>query len=465
MRGHRAGKRKIQTRGLPRHLKHLNLNAAGIDVGSASHFVAVPEGRDTTTVREFSSFTEDLHRIAAWLHDCGIDTVVMESTGIYWIPLYETLETEGFDVNLVNARHVKNVPGRKTDVLDCQWLQQLHTYGLLAGSFRPTAAIVRLRTYLRQRDNLIRYAASHIQHMQKALALMNLQLHNVLSDLTGVTGMKIIRAILDGQHDPATLAAFRDHRCHSSAETIARSLDGHYREEHLFALRQAVELYDVYQMKIADCDRLIEGVLNHFEAPDSLDAGSLPKPRRTAKPRDNQPRFDVRTHLYRLTGVDLTQIDGISSYTALKVISETGVDMSRWKSEKHFTSWLGLCPGNKISGGKILSGRTKKVANRASSALRLAASTLFNSKSALGAFGRRLRARLGSPKAITATAHKLARLIYRMLKFRFNYQDPGPDYYEQRYRSRLLSNLKQKARSLGFSLVPTPEPTPDGAVS
>jgi transposase len=450
---------------LPKHLKHINLNAAGIDVGSASHFVAVPEDRDTPCVRQFSSFTSDLHEIAGWLRRCAVDTVVMESTGVYWIPLYEVLEAAGFDVKLVNARHVKNVPGRKTDVLDCQWLQQLHTYGLLTGSFRPAPDIAELRSYLRQRDNLIRYAASHVQHMQKSLALMNLQLHNVISDITGATGMTIIRAILNGEQDPKILAQYRDYRCKASSDTIEQSLRGHYREEHLFCLRQAVELYDTYQQKIVACDHALEAILKRIESHAAACPSPIPKSRRAAKPRDNQPGFDLRTHLYRLTGVDLTQIDGINSYGALKVISEIGLDMSRWKTVKHFTSWLGLCPGNKISGGKLLNSATRRVANRAATALRLAASSLYASQSALGAFFRRLRARLGAPKAITATAHKLARLIYDMLKNRWNYHDPGPGYYEERYRGRVLKNLKHKAASLGYSLVPTVKPSPDPAVS
>ena len=452
---------------LPKQLKHVNLNAAGIDVGSETHFVAVPEGRDPQPVRQFSSFTADLHRIAQWLRECGIDTIAMESTGIYWIPLYEILESYGFEVKLVNARHVKNVPGRKTDVLDCQWLQQLHTYGLLAGAFRPTPDIAEIRAYLRQRENLIRYAASHIQHMQKSLALMNLQLHNVISDVTGVTGMKILRAIVAGERDPQVLAQHRDHRCKADTDTIARSLEGHYREEHLFALGQAVELFDTYQQKIADCDRMIEATLNKVNAASKTDPSAIPKPRRTARPRDNQPAFDVRSHLYRLTGVDVTQIDGISAYTALRVISETGPDMTPWRSEKHFTSWMGLSPGNKISGGKVLNSATKKISNRAATALRLAALSLSHSQSALGAFFRRLRSRLGAPKAITAVARKLACLIYTMLKNRTNYVDPGADQYEQKYRDRFLRNLKRKAEFFGYSLIPTPTSfvPSDGSVS
>ena len=447
--------KKVQTVRLPRHLQNLNPNAAGIDIGSKSHFVAVPEGADDEPVREFSCFTRDLYRLADWLVACGIDTVAMESTGIYWIPVFEIIESRGLEVKLVNAHHVKNVPGRKTDVLDCQWLQRLHTYGLLEGAFRPPEQVCVLRSYIRQRMNLVRYAASHIQHMQKALSQMNLLLHNVVSDITGVTGMRIIKAILSGQRDSRALAGYRDQRCKNSEETIAHSLEGHYRPEHLFSLKQAVELFEFYQDRIADCDRQIEEQLTAFDAQVDCDTHPLPKRARTCKAGRNEPKFNVREELYRMTGVDLTRIDGIDSYTALKVVSEVGVNMYRWKTAKHFASWLGLCPGSKVSGGKKLSGKTKPVASRAAMALRLAANGLYNSKSAIGAYLRRQKqkARLGAPKAITATAHKLARMIYSMLKNGTEYVDAGQDYYEQRYRSRVLQNLKRKAQELGFDLV------------
>jgi transposase len=442
---------------VPNHFQHLNPHAAGIDVGSRSHFAAVPEGAGEKPVREFSCFTGDLHRLADWLHACGVKTVAMESTGIYWIPVFEILERRGFEVKLVNAHHVKNVPGRKTDVLDCQWLQRLHSYGLLEGAFRPPDQVCVLRAYIRQRMNLVRYAASHIQHMQKALSQMNLLLHNVVSDITGVTGMRIIKAILAGERDPLILAGFRDPRCKNSKETIARSLEGHYKPEHLFSLKQAVELYEFYQAKIADCDHQIGEQLGVFD--DRSDGGQTP-PSGKGKVAGSGLGFDVRGDLYRMTGVDLTRIDGIDAYTALKVISEVGTDMSRWKSSKQFASWMGLCPGNKVSGGKKLSGKTKSVANRAAAALRIAANSLTRSKSALGAYLRRQKARLGAPKAITATAHKLARLIYSMLKHGMKYVDAGQDYYEQRYRTRVVENLKKRALELGFTLVKTTIPCP-----
>ena len=423
---------------LPRHLQHINQYAAGIDIGSRSHFVAVPEGADEKPVREFSTFTGDLERLAEWLSACGVTTVAMESTGIYWIPVFEILESRGFEVKLVNARHVKNVPGRKSDVLDCQWLQQLHTYGLLRGAFRPVEQVCTLRAYVRQRAMLVRSAASYIQRMQKALAQMNLQLHNVVADITGVTGMRILKAILGGERNPNVLAAMRDQRCKNSEATIARSLKGSYRPEHLFSLRQAIELYEFHQTKIVDCDRQILEQLKRFDAQDT---------------RNDTPPANVGEALQRMSGVDLTSIDGIDTNTALKILAEIGTDMSRWKTAKHFASWLGLSPGAKVSGGKVLSSATKPVANKAAAAFRMAAFTLFNSKSAIGAYLRRQRARLGAPKAITATAHKLARLVYAMLTHGTAYVDAGQEYYEERYRSRVVQNLKRKAHELGFELV------------
>jgi transposase len=423
---------------LPKHLQHINPYAAGIDIGCRSHFVAVPEGSCEKPVREFSSFTDDLQQMADWLLDCGVTSVVMESTGVYWIPVFEILESRGLEVRLVNARHVKNVPGRKSDVLDCQWLQRLHSYGLLEGAFRPAEHVCTLRAYVRQRMNLVRYAASHIQHMQKALAQMNLQLANVVSDITGATGMRIIRAILDGQRDPLVLAGLRDRRCKNSESTIARSLHGNFRPEHLFSLKQAVDLYEFYQGQIAECDRQILDQLAGFDAAD----GS-----------GKAPPDSLEEALVRISGVDLTRIDGIDTNITLKIISEIGTDMSRWKTAKHFASWLGLCPGTKISGGKPLSTKSKRVINRAATALRLAAQSLLRSKSALGAYLRRQRARLGAPKAITATAHKLARLVYSMLKHGSAYVDVGQKHYEERYRSRVIQNLKRKAQDLGYELV------------
>lgn len=439
---------------LPKHLEHINKMAAGIDVGSKSHFVAIPEGIDEVSVREFKSFTTDLHALANWLEECGIETVAMESTGVYWIPLYELLEARGFEVKLVDARHVKNVSGRKTDVLDCQWLQQLHTYGLLQGAFRPDEQTCALRAYLRQRSMLIQQASAHIQHMQKALSQMNLQLHNVISDITGDTGMRIIRAIVAGEQNPKLLANYRDRRCKNSLETIEKSLTGHYRNEHIFALKQALELYDVYRNKMTECDHKIEEQLSTFEEQIVGEKSETRnKPRKSRSNCKNALSFDVKSHLIRITGVDLTAIPGIEASSALKIISEIGLDLSRWKSSKQFASWLGVCPGNKVSGGKRLSGKSKRTANYAASTLRIAASTLHQSQSALGAFFRRLKSRLGAPKATTAAAHKIAVIIFNMLQNGVEYIETGQDYYEKQYRNRLIKNLNVRAKSLGFKLV------------
>jgi len=441
--------RKVNTS----HLEQLNINAAGIDIGAEFHYVAVPNGRDPEgqDVRHFATFTADLHQLADWLRQCNIDTVAMESTGIYWIPVFEILDSQGFDVRLVNPRNVKNAPGRKTDVLDCQWIQQLHTYGLLQSAFRPEDQICELRAYLRQRAMLVSYASHHIQHMQKALEQMNVKLTQVISDITGVTGMKIIRAILSGERNPVKLAGMRDARCNNSETIIAKALEGNWRSEHVFALQQAVELYDFYEKQIIECESRIQDHLESFD--DRSNGTPLEKLRRKSRGSSNQFHFDARRYLHRMTGVDVTRIEGIEAPTALTIIGEIGIDMSPWPTEKHFASWLGLCPGSKISGGKVLSSKTKPSANRAAHAFRLAAYSLQRSKSAIGAFLRRKKAQKGAPKAITATAHKIARIFYNMLKYGTEYVDLGQEYYEQRYQDRVIANLKHKAKQFGFELV------------
>jgi transposase len=428
-------------------------NAAGIDIGSAAHYVAVPPDRDDEPVREFASFTADLQRLADWLTQCGVDTVAMESTGVYWIPLYELLESRGFKVLLVNARHVKNVSGRKSDVLDCQWLQQLMSYGLLRGAFRPAEAVCVLRALSRQRDMLLKSQGRHVQHMQKALTQMNIQLANVISDVVGETGQKILRAIVAGERDGQVLAAMKNTRIRAGTEEIAKSLQGNWRAEHLFALKQALALFDFIGTQLTECDGEIEAQLESLHVHDSSHA----KGKKRSRAR-NAPKFDLREHLFKMCGVDLTRIDGIDVTTALAVISEVGTDMSRFATVKHFTSWLALCPGTKITGGKLLSGKTKRVANRAAQALRLAAAALRNSHSALGAYFRRLCPRMDKPKAVTAAAHKLARLIYTMLTKGEQYTDQGQDYYEERYRERVLRQLSKRAEKLGMKLVATPQP-------
>ena len=366
-------------------LKQLNLNAAGLDIGSAEIWACVPEDRDESSVRVFQTFTPDLQALADWLAACGVETVAMESTGVYWIPIYEILQERGFEVYLVNARHLKNVPTKKTDVLDCQWIQQLHTYGLLNASFRPQAEMVALRAYIRHRDNLIRYRTGHVQHMQKALQLMNIQLTNVISDITGRTGMQIVRAIVAGQHNPVTLAQYRDGRCRSSQSEIAKALSGHYQPEHLFALKQALELYDFYNQQIQACDAEIEG--NYAAIKPVFDADlPLTLPAKKKRRSKNEPDFDLHHYLYHLAGVDLTQIDGLDVLTVQQIMTETGVDMSPWPTVKHFASWLTLAPHNDISGGKVLNSRTLKSTNRAAQAFRMAAQSAGRSQSALGAF-------------------------------------------------------------------------------
>lgn len=443
-------------------LEQINLNAAGIDVGAESHWVAVPPDRDDVPVQEFDAFTCDLYRLSDWLEQCQVDTVVLESTGVYWIPLFEVLEERGFDVQLVDARRLKNVPGRKTDVEDSQWAQTLHTFGLLSAAFRPTEQISVLRSYVRQRAMLVESASRHIQHMQKALTQMNVKLQHVVSDVTGKTGLAIIRAILAGERDAQVLAKLRDPRCRKSEGTIAKALQGHWREDHLFELAQAVALYDQHRKMLLECDERIESHLDTFE--DRVDPDAIePRPYRRGP---NGVSFDLHQHMVRITGVDLTTIDGINPDTALKIVSEIGLDMTRWESSKHFASWLALCPGMHRTGNKSYRCRTRPSANRAAAALRVAALCLNRSQSALGSYFRRTRARLGPPKAITATAHKLARIIYSMLRNGTSYTDPGPEAYEAQQQARALATLKRKAKRLGYSLVENatsknePAPTP-----
>jgi len=432
-------------------------NAAGIDIGATFHVVAVSPNCDSTPVRQFQSFTTDLHKLSQWLREVGVKSVAMESTGIYWIPVFEILEADGFEVILVNAREVKQVPGRKTDYNDAQWLQKLHQFGLLRASFRPSEHIASLRAYLRHRERLIEYSAAHIQHMQKALMQMNLQLHHVVSDITGVTGMKIIRDIINGERCAARLATHRDIRCLKSEETIAAALTGNYRDEHIFALKQAVELYDFYQERISECDKQLEQAMAKLNQKKVTPDVPLPKARHRTK-QHNEPDFAVRSALYTLTGLDLTQINGLGPYTALRLIGECGDDMSKWATEKHFVSWLSLSPGNKVSGGKILSSKTRRTKNRATTLLRIAAVNVGKTETALGAFYRRLAGRVGKAKAVTATARKLAVLFYSIMKHGKTYVEPGAEYYETQYRNRVLLNLKKRAKRLGYELIANPAP-------
>jgi transposase len=438
-------------------LERINPDTAGIDLGSAAHFVAVPTDRDPNPVQSFQTFTSDLHRLADWLAACGIRSVVMEATGVYWIPVFEILEARGFHVMLVNAQHVKNVPGRKSDVRDCEWLRDLHSVGLLRGSFRPADSIVALRGYMRHRDTLVKSMSTVVQRMQKALTQMNVQLPLVIADITGKTGLAIMHDIVAGRTDPQQLAKHRDPRCHASESEFVEALTGNYRPEHVFVLKQNLELFAMHLSKLAECDTAVEthlqGLTEHAERP----ASPLPPPRRKRTKRgNNEPCFDMRAYLYQLTGVDLSQIDGLGPHSALQLVSEIGTDMTRWPTEHHFTSWLTLAPNNKITGGRVISSRTPASANRAAATLRMAAMVAGKTQTALGAFYRRLAVRTGKPKAITATARKIAILVYRMLKHDIlNYSDPGADIYDARQRQRAIRNLLQRAQSLGFILVKT----------
>jgi transposase len=427
-------------------------HAAGIDIGEAEHWVAVPPGGDPQPVRRFGTFTADLDALADWLLDCGGTTVAMASTGVSWIPLFELLEARGLQVLLIDPRQAKRAPGRpKTDRLDCQWLQRLHAYGLLAGAFRPDDQVCVLRGYLRHRQMLLTYAAHHIQHMHKALEQMHLKLTQVVSEITGVTGMAILKAIIAGERNPQHLAKLRNPHCHHPEDDIAKALQGTWRAEHLFALRQAVELSAFYHQQITQCDQQINA---HLETFGDTSAGQPLPPKARRHKKTNEPRFDARPPLSRMAGVDLTTIEGIEEGTALGMLSEIGTDMTRWPSVKHFCSWLGRCPQHNISGGKVLSRRVRPGAHRVTVALRLAARSLHHSQSALGAFFRRMKARLGTPKAITAAAHKLARLVYHLLKHGSAYVQQGLENYEAQYHERKVKTMAKQAKALGYTLVP-----------
>ncbi len=430
-----------------------NPNASGIDIGAANIHVCVPADRDPEFVKTFGTFTAELHEIRDWLKRCQITTVAMEATGVYWIPLYEILDEAGFEVLLINPRDLKR--DKKTDVLDCQLLQQWHSYGLLKGSFRPEDQVCVLRSIIRHRANLIRLRSVHIQHMQKALHQMNIQLDNVISDITGETGMLIIRGIVDGNHDPQRLAEFRNIRCKSSQEDIRRSLEGNYRIEHLFALKQSLALFDVFNDKIAECDLQLETLYKQMAAT-IPEKRKMPESFKKASRDKNTPKYDLQNYLFQIYGVDLTQISGISSVTAQVLFSEIGPDLSRFPTEKHFTRWLRLSPDNRISGGKLLSKTTQtpKFKNKASLALRIAAASLATSKSPLGDFYRRMRSRFGPLKANAICAHKFARIIYFLLTNKIQFQPELLLRQTQHQQQRLIRNLMNKARTHGFTLVP-----------
>ncbi len=447
--------RQIQSEDLS--LEVIHPDAAGIDIGNESHYAAVPPSRDSQPVREFRCTTAELKAMAAWLQQCRIRTVAMQSTGVYWVAVYDILEEAGLEVYLVNARDTKNLPGRKSDVQESQWLMKLHTYGLLRNSFRPPQEIRTMRTYWRQRNDLVQSAGRHILRIQKALTQMNLQLANVLTDVSGATGQAIIKAILAGEHDPHKLAEFRDPRVKASEEQIAQSLEGNWQPDLLFLLKQEQDGYEFCHKQMAECDRQLAQYLQRRE--DRSHGTPLPEEKRKGrlnKKRANKPQFDLREGLFRMTGTDLTRIDSVDVMTATTVISEAGYDMSKWETENHFVSWLRLCPDNRISGNKVIGKGRLPTNNPLSIALKMAASTLRQSKTYLGAQFRRLRTRLGAPIAIKAMAAKLARLIYRMLRYGMKYVDQGAAFYELQHRHLQIKQLKWKAAKLGFQIVGAP---------
>lgn len=455
----------------PASLSQLNPKCAGIDVGAAELFVCIAKNSSEQEVRSFSTFTADIKLMLAWLKKNKVESVAMESTGVYWIPPYEFLEEAGFEVLLVNARFFKAVPGRKTDVQDCQWIQQLHSYGLLRGSFRPSNEIVALRSYVRQRSRLFESAGTQVQLMHKSLTQMNIQLNHAISDITGLSGMNIIQAILRGQRDPKALAELCAGRCLKNKDLIAKALEGNYRKEHIFSLEQAYEAYEFFHKQILRCEQTIQEILDSIQRKEPVkevknvlqslskveEPKNIPSKKKatTKKTYNRSPYcFNASDAIKKVTGADLTTIPGIDANTAMKILSEIGTNMSCWRSAKAFASWLGLCPGNKVSGGKVLSSRTKPSDNKAAQALRMAAASLYRSTCYLGAFFRRMRARLGAPKAITAVAHKLAKILYRMMVTDEDYRELGENHYEQQYQERVLENLKRRAKEMGYSLSP-----------
>lgn len=447
----RKGKRRCD------QLPILHPDAAGIDIGASELFVAVPADRDADPVRSFATFTQDLNALADWLQRCGIRSVAMESTSVYWIPVYQILESRGFEVHLVNAHHVKNVPGRKTDVSDCQWIQYLHSVGLLRGSFRPPSSICAIRSLWRHRASLIQMAAEHVLHMQKALDQMNVQIHRVLNDITGVSGLKIIDAILTGEKDPLTLARLCHGGVKNSEDTIAKSLAGDYRLEHLFALRQSLAAFRYYQQLVVEVDRELA---NHLGGLETAPTAEVQPPQRTKhshyQRRRYEPKsFDLRAELYRIFGVDLTNVPGISAVTAQTILCEIGTDVSQFRNASAFASWLGLCPEKKISGGKVLNTKSRRVRSRVATALRMGAQSLHHAKDYLGEFFRRITRKLGKPQAITATAHKLARIIFHLLSTREAYNETVFNKCEEETLRRSELRLRKHAAQLGFQIVPS----------
>ena len=447
---------KSSTR-IPSKLSQLNPKCAGIDVGATELFVCIAHNSSKQEVRSFSTFTADIKILIKWLKESNVESVAMESTGVYWIPTYELLEEAGIEVVLVNARFFKSVPGRKSDVQDCQWIQQLHSYDLLSGSFRPDNEIVALRSYVRQRSRSFESASTQVQLMHKALTQMNIQLNHAISDITGMTGMNIIKAILAGERNPLELAKLSVGLCRKNEVLIAKTLEGNYRQEHLFSLEKAYQAYEFFHQQIHDCEEMIlQALITIQKSGPTINSPPCVQKNAPKRSYNRSPyHFKASEEIRKVTVSDLTTIPGIDANTAMKILSEIGTDMSHWRNSRAFASWLGLSPGNKISGGKVLSSRTKSSSNKAAQALRMAANSLYRSKTYLGAFLRRMRTRLGAPKAITAAAHKLAIIIYSMLTKKENYREIGENYYEQKYQDRVLKNLKRRAQEMGYALIST----------
>jgi len=437
-------------------MSQVNINAAGVDIGAEEIVVCVAGSENTQIVKAFGNYTVDLQNIGKWLQEHEAKTVAMESTGVYWIPLFEELERQGFECLLISSRSLKRVPGRKSDIQDAQWIQTLHSYGLLESSFRPQGELVVLRTLLRHRAQLLEHRSPHIQHMQKALLQMNVQLSQALSDVTGETGLNIIRAIVAGERDPLKLAALRDRNCKKSAEEIGKALTGTWRTEQLFIIKQSLELYDFYTQQVAACDEEIERTYTLTRP--NWEGGELKplsqKKRNSHSKNAPEHKEEIRQHLQRISGVDLSVVDGFGVSLAQTVIMEVGTDMSKFPSEKHFCSWLGLAPKHEISGAKVLKNRTLKTKNRAGQAFRMAAQSVKRADCVFGSLYRRLKGRLDKAQATVATAHAIARVVYRMLKYKVEYEKIDVEEYEQKYKDQQLKYMKKKAEKLGFQLVP-----------
>jgi transposase len=448
----RAGKRKEAS-----HTAVFQPNAAGIDIGAREIYVAVPADRDDHPVRKCETFTSDLHQMAEWLVSCGITTAAMESTGVYWIPVYDVLEQHGIQPCLVNPRNMKNVPGKRTDFHECQWIQHLHSLGLLHSAFRPDADVCAVRSLMRHRNDLVMMASEHIQHMQKALTQMNVQFQHVISDLTGLTGLAVLDAIVAGERNPEVLAKLRDPRIKASEDTLRKSLEGNWRAEHILALKQRLSLYRSHRDLIDECDKEIEKLVAAFAPRVDPDEKPMPEDRkqkqRKRKKKSGSPDFNMRAEAYKLFGVDLTQIPGLMTLIFM-LFSEVGRDMSRWPTAAHFVSWLGLCPDNDISGGKVLWRGARKTKNRAGTLFRLAAHALHRDQTPMGDYLRRMKAKLGPAAATTATAHKIAVIFYTLVSKQVEYDASLWAKRDEMREKRIEARLQKQAAQRGYKLVP-----------